>query len=496
MNRNSLEFIEPLIERFREYISRKALDFAETLPQFQGGRIHRMQLIRKNGRKRASKLFDDSKQPVDASIKLRSVTLVMSYEFEQFGSVHEALKKAFARNKTLVERIEEIRRRESELDDDSWRSLGTIVATDNNFPIIDDFRQSELPDNVERIYLSHHRLMPSLASLEFTIIVKESFQETLRAIAEGYYLPKSVSKSLRPSKFFRSYSTSYASGAEDAVLQKLVAFVNEIAHWLINDLSLNKKYVHVSGAHPLYQIEFPSENGKLVDYAKYHHKWLSKYGYRGTAYHKYSSDFVIFCPAEKQQSFPKIDPLFYEEQTDEYLWILIDGLLKGMVCSTALLTRLYVYKKNIELLRSKGLKELDQRWRVIRKSGKTIYDLKYLILRIKRMSSEFQKSKHWLHYSLADASDLKSVFAGQESSFSSDMFAYMESELESLITSAAMMDQALSERLATENIYVMYQLQQRVFWLTIVGVIIAAIGLFGTWEKIEPILKQVLKSLV
>lgn len=485
-----MAIIESTTERIREYVSRKALDVAEILPKFQGGRIYQMQLIREHERKLATELFEDSKQPSDAFIMLRSVTLVFCYEFEQFASVHKAIKRAFPGNKRLIERIDEIRKRESALDGASWSKLGTIVGENNKYLIVDTIKKSELPENVERIHLSHHRILPSLASLEFTVIVSESFQESLKKAAEHYYLPKTVSASLWPNKFFRSYSTSYANGAENAVEQQLRNFVKETALWLIKDLRLNKKHIHVAAAHPLYQLEVPVENRGLSEYAKTQPAWLSKYGYRDTAFHGYSSDFVIFCPTEKQEDFPKIDPLFFQEKEHDYFWLLIDGLLKGMVCSSMLLTRLSIYKIAIESLRSKGLIELNEKWRVIRKSGKTIYDLKHLILRIKRMSSEFQKSRHWLSHSLGDTATLKSVFAGRESTYSSNMLAYFESTLKSLTSSAVMMDQALSERLATENIYVMYQLQRRVFWLTVVGVCIAAIGLVATRDKIYPYVQQ------
>jgi len=491
-----LAIIEPTYKKIREYVSRKALDIAETLPKFQRGRIYHMQLIREHERKLADKLFENAKQPSDASIRLRSVTLVFCYEFEQFSSVHKAIKRAFPGNKSLIERIDEIRKRENALDGASWSNLGTIAGEDNDYLIPNIIKKSELPENVERVHLSHHRILPSLASLEFTVIVSETLQESLRKTAECYFLPMSVSTSLWPSKFFRGHSTSYASGAENAVEQLLREFVNETASWLIKDLRLNRKQIHVAAAHPLYQLEFPAENGKLVEYTKSQRAWLAKYGYRDTAFHGYSSDFVIFCPAEKQEGFPIIDPLFFQEKEGDYFWLLIDGLLKGMVCSSMMLTRLSVYKIAIESLRHKGLMELNEKWRVIRNSGKTIYELKHLILRIKRMLSEFQKSKHWLAHSLEDAALLKSVFAGQESTYSSNMLAYAESELKSLANSAVMMDQALSERLATENIYVMYQLQKRVFWLTAVGVCIAAIGLVATWDKILPYAKQLIAIIV
>ncbi|MNF99899.1 hypothetical protein D3C84_828180 [compost metagenome] len=54
-----------------------------------------------------------------------------------------------------------------------------------------------------------------------------------------------------------------------------------------------------------------------------------------------------------------------------------------------------------------------------------------------------------------------------------------------------MLDKALSDRLATENIYAMYQLQRKVFYLTIVAVIIAGVGLISIWDRLMSFLKPV-----
>lgn len=487
---------KPLAERFREYVSRRALDLAETLPKFQAGRIHHLQMIRKREHKRAEQLKEKSKQPENATIKLQSITLVFCYEYEQFTSVHKSLKKAFLDSKELTKRIDDIRKRENALEDDSWYNLGAIVEKSNSHFIFDAMKRSKLPENVKRVEISHHRLLPSLASLEFTVKVGESLQNKLREIAERYYLPTSISMSLWPSKLFSSFSMSFANGAEKAVAHCLREFVNEVADWLVKDLRLNKNYIHFSAAHPLYQLEFPSGEGGFNEYSQTHTAWLSKYGYRSTTFDAYSSDSVIFCPAKKQNEFPMIAPLFIKQQQEDHIELVIKELLAGMVCSSSLLTRLTVYKLSIESLRSKSLMNLNARWRIIRKSGKTIYDLKHQILRIKRMLAEFQNAKHCLHHHMGETINLKTPSAGQDSNYSSNVLAYFESELKSLASSATMVDQALSERLSIENIFVMYRLQRRVFWLTVVGVCIAAIGLIATWDKIAMYLQQILVNFI
>lgn len=488
----TLAIFETTAEQIREYVSRKALDIAETLPRFQRGRVYQMQHIRESNRKFADMHYENAKQPTDASIRLRSVTIVFCYELEQFASVHKAIKRAFPGNQSLIKLIDEIRKHETALNGASWYNLGTIARESDKHLLLNIIKYSELPENIERIHLSHHRILPSLASLEFKVIVSETFQETLRKTAERYYIPTSISTSLWPSKFFRAYSTSFTHGAENAVAHQLRKYVNEATSWLINDLHLNKKQIHVAAAHPLYQIEFSAEKGELVEYTKSQRAWLTKYGYEDTEFYGYFSDFVVFSPTEKQESFPQIQPLFFQIKESEQFWLHIDELLKGMACFSSLLSRLSVYRTSIESLRYKGSMELNKKWKIIRQSKETIHELKHLILRIQRLLSEFQTSKHWLVHSLEETASLKSAFANQQSTYLSNMLTYSESELQSLTNSAVMMDQALSERLATENIYVMYQLQRRVFWLTVVGVCIAAIGLIDTWDKIAPYAKQLI----
>ena len=439
-----------------------------------------MQEIRKSQRKRGDLVNKNSKQPEDVKIGLKSITLVFCYEYEQFSSIHKSLKKYFKNNKDLLKRIDNIRNSENTLDDAGWYNLGTIASNNNTIIFRSTTKQSKLPNHVEHIDISHHKLLPSLASLEFTIRIGEAFQKELTEIADRYYLPTAVSESLWPGKLFSTCTMSFTTRAKKEVRQRLNEFTNKVTNWLINDLQLNKKHIHFSAALPLYQLEYPSKEINFSEYAESHKSWLSKYGYKDA----YFSDSTIFCPVELQSASPLIAPLFYRNPEQDISEYVLKEFLRGMVCSTTLLARLTDYKTSIETLRSKSLKNLNIRWRIIRKSGSTIYDLKHLILRIKRMLAEFKQSKRWFEYELRETVGLKTLPEDKQSDYASNVLKFFESELESLVNSAIMVDEALSDRLATENIYVMYRLQKRMFWLTIVGLFIAAIGLIAIWDKI------------
>ncbi len=212
---------------------------------------------------------------------------------------------------------------------------------------------------------------------------------------------------------------------------------------------------------------------------------MSKYGYNASPSYNYFSKRMIYCPSIRRDGLsPTVEPLFFVDKEDEDFWWMMEEFIKGMAAGSALLTRLSVFRLSIESLRSKVLMDLSSNWRVIKKSGKTVYELKHLILRLHRLSSELRKSKGWLNHSLSGAADLKMTFPDQESSYISNTLGFFESDIKSLDESAAILDKALSERLATENIYVMYQLQRRIFWLTMVGVFVAIVGLVSAWDKV------------
>ncbi len=251
-----MKSLEMSNKKLREFVSKKTLDFAEFLPKFQGGIIYKLQKIREHERKIADESCERLKQPEDAAIKLRSVTLVFSYEFEQFSSVHESLKMAFSNNKRFLRVIDEIRRREGKLDGSSWSDLGVIKRKENKSLFVNLIKSAELPIGVESLHLSHNRLLASLSCIECTVIVSKDFQEKIKEAADGYYLPATISESLRPSKFFRGYSMSYKEGSEIAVLSILRNYIKEVSSWLFDNLKINFSDMHFSAAHPLYQLEY------------------------------------------------------------------------------------------------------------------------------------------------------------------------------------------------------------------------------------------------
>lgn len=490
-----MNYVERIHKDLREFVSSFVLDAVEKMPKFQRGRIHDLQQIREAQRRVADKRFEQSKKPQGVSIRLISLSLVLCYEFEQFSLVHKSLKRAFPGRAGKNSAVDNIRKNENDIYGSGWTSIGSIIGEDVEHFISDGNRVAELPSSVESIKISHHRLLPSLACLEFTVVVSRSFQHEINAIASRYYLPNFVSSSLRPKKIFRGYSMSVKNSAEEEVSRRLRELIGELQRWLVRDLRLSNKHAHISEAFPLFEISFHNGDGELNDFVKSHQSWISKYGCRAHDSYVDSDHLVIFSPNYKQEYFVRVDPLFFLKQEHADQEMLIDGVMKGMVCSAAILNRVASYRSSIEHLRRNGLNSLNERWKIIRKSSKNIYSLKHLILRTRRLSSELHDSWNWLFISMDHADGLRRTICGNEYKFPSDTISRTKSELKLLLDSATIVDQALSDRLATENIYIMYRLQRGIFWLTVVGVVVAAVGLLAAWSQIHPLIDKLLKHI-
>lgn len=481
-----------LEEKIREFVSKKALDFSENLPKFQGGIIHRMQRVRATEREIATENAILAKCPDDVKIELESISMLFVYEFENFDKVHSSLQKLFPRNKKIAKIINDIRNGQNDIDGASWSEIGLITRELEEYYFINKVEKSTLPDVVSRVLISHFKLLPSLACLQFRVIPSDEVKNSLNSLAEKTYLNHTVSSSIIPRKLFKGYHRKFENMAAAVVYEKIQSVVKITNKWLMKELGLSPKDIDESVIHPLYKIVHGLPIN-IEEFSKENSAWLSKYGFSPSSYSSYYSDIAIFSPSlSYSDRSRRLDPLFYVDGREDQFGMDADGLLRGAMSSSVLLSRLFIYKSTIENLRSKGLMDLTSKWKVIRNSGETLYKLKHVLLRLDRMLVEAEKLKPWLYHSFDSACVMSRRFNGGTSTLPSDIIDIVNNELIAIKKSAVMLDKALSDRLATENIYAMYQLQRKVFYLTIVAVIIAGVGLISIWDKITLFLKSII----
>lgn len=413
------------------------------------------------------------------------------YEFESFEAVHTSLQKLFPKNKKIAKIIHDIRDRQNDINGASWSEIGFITRESKRLYIVDKVEKA-LPSHVSGIFISHFRLLPSLACLQFRIIPSDDFKISLSRLAEQTYLNHTVSDSIIPSRLFKGCKGQFENVAATVVSEKIRSIVKVTNKWMMKELSISSKNVDESAAHPLYKIihDLPVN---IEEFSKKHSSWLSKYGFSPLNYNSYYSDTAIFSPSlsYSERSY-RLGSLFYVVRKEEQFDVDVDGLLRGAMSSSVLLSRLFTYKAMIEMLRSKGLMDLTSKWKVIKNSGETLYKLKHVLLRLDSILIEAERLKSWLYHSFESASVMRKEFNGKSSSLPSDIIDIVSSELIAIKESAVMLDKALSDRLATENIYAMYQLQRKVFYLTIVAVIIAGVGLISIWDKLTLFVKSII----
>src|SRR5690606_25638766 len=355
---------------------------------------------------------------------------------------------------------------QNDIDGASWSEIGLITRELEEYYFINKVEKSTLPDVVSRVLISHFKLLPSLACLQFRVIPSDEVKNSLNSLAEKTYLNHTVSSSIIPRKLFKGYHRKFENMAAAVVCEKIQSVVKITNKWLMKELGISPKDIDESVIHPLYKIVHGLPIN-IEEFSKENSVWLSKYGFSPSSYSSYYSDIAIFSPSlSYSDRSRRLDPLFYVDRREDQFGVDADGLLRGAMSSSVLLSRLFIYKSTIENLRSKGLMDLTSKWKVIRNSGETLYKIKHVLLRLDRMLIEAERLKPWLFHSFESACVMSRKFNGVTSTLPSDIIDIVSSELIAIKESAVMLDKALSDRLATENIYAMYQLQRKVFYLT------------------------------
>jgi len=281
-----------LEEKIREFVSKKALDFSENLPKFQGGIIHRMQRVRATEREIATESATLAKCPDDVKIELESISMLLVYEFENFEKVHSslqklfpregankrALQKLFPRNKKIAKIINDIRNSQNDIDGASWSEIGLITREREEYYFIDRVEKSTLPDLVSRVLVSHFKLLPSLACLQFRVMPSDEVKKSLNSLAERTYLNHTVSSSIMPRKIFKGYHRKFENVAAAVVSEKIQSVVKITNKWLMKELGINPKNIDESVIHPLYKIVHGLPIN-IEEFSKENSIWLSKYGF-------------------------------------------------------------------------------------------------------------------------------------------------------------------------------------------------------------------------
>jgi len=212
-------------EILRARFGAKYLDLAETLPKFNGGRIHSLQSIRELQRADAQKQFERSRPMEGVSVRFDRLLLIELFPIEDYDDLEQQLRRLFPGDRKIEETIDSIAGNAESLFQAGWFNVGHIVR-ENAKPSLYPFALTalpELPEEVKRIEVSVSKILPSLFAVSFDIEMTEKATDRLNSLLNQRFLTEVTFKGILPTR--RNLGNRSMLGSDQvmrrAVLQSL-----------------------------------------------------------------------------------------------------------------------------------------------------------------------------------------------------------------------------------------------------------------------------------
>jgi hypothetical protein len=205
-----LEFLYQARQRF----SNKLLDWAETLPKFQGGPIAELQSTREFQRKHANDTQKRTERPEAVELNFIGFQMFELYQIETYNLVEDRLVKLFPELRDHYERekLASIRNTIESFGPGSFNHVG-VIAKEKLFLVPSLICcDEELPETIRYISIGIHKILPSVIGVVFDVQLTDVASKELSSIQAASYLPEIEFKHLFPFSFGGRYGHKQTNG--------------------------------------------------------------------------------------------------------------------------------------------------------------------------------------------------------------------------------------------------------------------------------------------
>lgn len=485
-------------KNLKQILSNKILDLAEILPRFRGGTIASLQAIRERQRKWSTKRLEKRQAPIDASVELRQLTLIVTFEFEEFKTIQSGLKRLFPKNEKILNFIKDLKKNENKINSLSWNNIGLIVKEKSrSFPgtevVVDD-----LPNDIEYVSLSYHRILPSVAAVVFDFKLVDKVSSRLKSLQDQEYLNPVVFKKLLPfNKLPHSYSMGGGqSGAYEAIVREVSSIKCDLKKWIKNNFKWCNQIMDTTSFVDVYEISGnPTDPEIFKTWKNENRGWLADFGITMEGFGTYINDEIIYCRSKSDDRFViDADIITKIQNTKESEYgDFLEFKVTAIAVTSSLNSLIEKYRDRLELLRANGFKSLINSNRGILKKASSVQELKRLVAQINRVEHEINQSCDWILHSASEIGLLKEPFKGNEVNLGELLVDNLKYQISSVKESASIIDTGLTNYLSVQSIYVMYKLQKWMFILSVVVTIATIVGVISSWSNLKPIVENIIK---
>lgn len=470
-------------------ISTKILDLVEGLPRFRKGTISSLQDIRDRQKKWAHEEFEKRKSPKESNIELSQVTLVLTFEHEDFNNIIKGLKKYFPKDEQIQKFVKSLKESIDKLHASSWHNLGYIAREQGiylPFVAVDE----SLPLDVKNVSLSFHRILPSVACIIFKFHLNDSVSRALKEIQSQIYLGPVEFKKLWPlSSLHRGYTMGKGSdSATKSINNKKDSVRTEIEAWVKKCFSWKPKTMNAVSYIDVYKISgSPIEPDERENWLRENRGWLNEHGIDANGFDVLEGeDFLISRPRSTNQKYTVSDVVAkFDSKSESEFGDFLEYKVRAIAISATIFSVIEKYRNRIEILRGHGFKNLYKRKKLTRRNQYNIQELKRTLVIISRFEQEVKQSSHWLAHSMSEVGELIDPFRKEPVDLGKNTINNANYQLKQVKESAAIIDSGLTNYLSVQSIYVMYKLQKWMFILSIVVTIATIIGVISGWNNLK-----------
>lgn len=480
------------MDNLRLKISTKILDLVEGLPRFRKGTISSLQGIRERQREWSQKEFARRESPKDANIELSQVTLILTFEHEEFSNVIKGLKRYFPKNEKIQEFVTSLRESLDRLHASSWHNLG-YIAREKGFYLPYVSVDESLPTNIKNVSLSFHRILPSVACIIFEFQLDNSISKALNKIQNQVYLGPIEFKRFWPiSRLHRGYSMGTGnSSAMRSIDNAKNSVREEIEVWVKKGFNWKPKTMDTVSYIDVYKVTGnPTDLDDRKGWISQNRGWLNDYGVDANGFDTLEGeDFLVSRPRTSYQTHVVSNLITkFDSEVESEFGDFLEYKVRAIAISSTLFNVMQKYRNRVEVLRGHGFNNLYKRKKLTRRNQYNIQEIKRTIVMLLRLKHELEQSEHWVAPSISEVGELIDVTRGQSIDLGKYTVSNAIAQLKQINEAAAIIDSGLTNYLSVQSIYVMYKLQKWMFILSIVVTIATIIGVLSGWNNLKTLL--------
>ncbi len=510
-------------DNIRLFLSSKYLDWAENLPKFNSGFIHRLQIIREHQRRESEKEYERSRPPKGVEFLFLYFRLIEIFHVEEFDNFQNGLIRLlpglqddfYNRNFPT-----EFRHFTESISGGGYKKLGFICREGKRTAFFHEpfCEMRDLPPEVDHINISIHKTLPSVIEITLDVHLTHEATKHLLQLQEKHYLSRIRFRSLFPRKM-KGYSEEYIGSI---ITQQILAWINNLR---INVELCIRPYIkgyfmrQTTGKIPclpaieVYGMKGLPEGEEAIDTLRNDSRgWLNSLGFEfyRDIYGDGKSLFVWShtnttnnCTAHRLvvlwESYLKtVESKHYDGEISAIVHntkYVLDAIL---LCITVI-EFLRTAQRNIEKLRMAVFGSMKHRPFSRYKLNRYIKlnnVIKQESMILERTSMEFNERINRIHYEMKTVEDMKIIKknpnVNEDKNLKDVSIEIVKFDIDRLKKSLSLVTNSFSEYLTARNMEVMYRLQLNIFWLTIVVTIATIVGLLANWASIKVFLKMFL----